>query len=93
MEDIKILLGNRIRFLRTQMDLSQEELALKAGLDRTYVTSIENGKRNVSIVNIERLATALEHSLSDFFDAKEFHRLPTYTTLSKVAEKGAKRYK
>lgn len=93
MKDIRILLGSRVRALRTQMDLSQEQLALKAGLDRTYVTSIENGKRNVSIINIERLAAALEHSLFEFFDSDEFKEIDAYNLLVKVAEKRPKKYK
>lgn len=60
--------GNRIRYLRTQMGLSQEKLALKAGIDRTYLAGIESGKRNATITSIEKIVTALEISLKDFFD-------------------------
>ncbi len=49
------------------------ELALLAELDRTYITSVENGKRNISIVNIEKIATALNISLTDFFNDAEFN--------------------
>lgn len=48
------------------------ELANLAGLDRTYITSVENGRRNVSIVNIERIAKALNVTLKQFFDHAEF---------------------
>ena len=60
--------GNRIRFLRNQMGLSQEKLALKAGMDRTYLAGIESGKRNATITSLEKIVDALEISLKDFFD-------------------------
>lgn len=47
-------------------------LAHLADLDRTYITSVENGKRNISIVNIEKICHALETTLSKFFSTKEF---------------------
>ena len=59
--------GNRIRELRNSMGLSQEKLALSADLDRTYIASVESGKRNISIVNLEKIVIALNCSLSDFF--------------------------
>lgn len=66
--DIKLLVGKRVRELRNSIGISQEELADLAGLDRTYITSVERGKRNISIVNIEKLAKALKVSLSEFFN-------------------------
>lgn len=65
--DIKLLVGKRVKELRNNLGISQEELADLAGLDRTYVTSVECGRRNISIVNIEKLAKALKVSLADFF--------------------------
>lgn len=65
--DIKILVGKRIRQLRNNLGLSQEELADIANLDRTYITSVECGKRNISIVNIDKIATALKVELNEFF--------------------------
>ena len=65
--DIKIAVGKRIKELRTKLGLSQEALADVAALDRTYITSVECGKRNISIINIEKIANALEVSLSEFF--------------------------
>lgn len=59
--------GNRIRELRNALGLSQEKLALAADLDRTYIASVESGKRNISIVNLEKIITALNCSFSDFF--------------------------
>ncbi len=65
--DIKLLVGKRVRELRNDIGISQEELADLADLDRTYITSVECGKRNISIVNIEKLANALQVSLKEFF--------------------------
>ena len=66
--DIKISVGKRVKELRNKLGISQEELADLAGLDRTYITSVECGKRNISIVNIEKLATALNVSIKEFFN-------------------------
>ena len=60
--------GNRIKYLRAQKGLSQEKLALKAGIDRTYLAGIENAKRNATLISIDKIVSALEVSLSDFFD-------------------------
>ena len=65
--DIRIAVGKRIKELRNKLGISQEELADIAELDRTYITSVECGKRNISIVNVEKLANALNVSLSVFF--------------------------
>lgn len=65
--DIKVLVGKRVKELRNRLGVSQEELADLAGLDRTYITSVECGRRNISIVNIEKLAKALKVSLAEFF--------------------------
>ena len=60
-------IGNRIRELRNQMGLSQEKFAQKIGMDRTYFASVELGKRNISIVNIVKIANGLDVSLSESF--------------------------
>jgi transcriptional regulator with XRE-family HTH domain len=65
--DIKSNIGQRIRELRLIKGISQEQLALRAELDRTYMTSVENGKRNISIQNIEKIIKALETTFEDFF--------------------------
>ncbi len=65
---IKDKVGNRIKELRSSRGISQEVLAHEAGLDRTYITSVERGKRNISIVNLEKIAIALNVSLSEFFN-------------------------
>lgn len=60
-------LGNRIRELRKQTGLSQEKFALSIGMDRTYFASVELGKRNVSIINIEKIAKGLNVTLAELF--------------------------
>ncbi len=72
--DIKEKVGLRIRQLRKQLVLSQEALALKADVDRTYVTDVENGRRNVSLEILERLIKALNISFTEFFNSKDFKR-------------------
>jgi transcriptional regulator with XRE-family HTH domain len=63
--------GQRIRELRNNQNLSQEKLALKAEIDCTYLAGIENGKRNISIINLEKIAKALEINMYDFFEFKK----------------------
>ena len=70
--DIKKKLGKRLRELRFAKKLSQEKFAFECGLDRTYIASIEQGKRNVSIVNIEKIAKACDISIFEFFNSNLF---------------------
>jgi len=72
--DVKLKIGQRIKVLREKSVMSQKDLAYAADLDRSYIASIENGKRNVSIINIEKIATALNVTLKDFFDDAEFDK-------------------
>lgn len=66
--DIRMVFGHRVRSLRKHQGLSQEQLALRCGLDRTYVGAVERGERNISILNIEKIAHALDVPLKDLFD-------------------------
>ena len=59
--------GDRVRELRRERGLSQEGLAHIADLDRTYVSGIERGLRNISLDNIHKLANALKVDISTFF--------------------------
>lgn len=68
---IQVRYGITVRKLRTQKRISQENFADICGLHRTYISDIELGKRNVSLENIDRIATALDMSLSDFFKEVE----------------------
>jgi transcriptional regulator with XRE-family HTH domain len=65
MEDIKIRFGRRLRELRLEKGWSQETLANLADIDRTYIPGIESGKRNVSIVILEKLSRSFEINISD----------------------------
>lgn len=66
--DIRERIGLRIKELRKSLSLTQEVLAFKATLDKTYVNEIENGKRNVSVINLEKIVFALETSIKEFFN-------------------------
>lgn len=59
--------GNRIKSLRTEQNISQEKLALKAELDRTYIAGVESGKRNLSIKSLDKIVKALDVTYRDFF--------------------------
>lgn len=70
--DVRKRLGERIRALRRERGLSQEVLGFRAKIHRTYIGAVERGKQNVSIVNIEKIARALNVSLTEIF--KPFSR-------------------
>lgn len=70
--DIKDKVGQRVRELRHDLGLSQEALANKAGVDRTYMTDVENGRRNISVEILEKILVALEVSFAQFFNAENF---------------------
>ena len=60
-------IGKRIKEIRSEKGISQEKLALKAELDRTYVAGVENGKRNPSIKSLEKIINALDTNFEYFF--------------------------
>jgi transcriptional regulator with XRE-family HTH domain len=65
--DIRIRFGRAIRRLREEQEINQEEAAERCGLHRTYYSGLERGVRNVSLVNIERVAKGLKTSLPELF--------------------------
>ena len=71
--DIKVNIGNRIKALREEANITQKDLSFSSDLDRSYIAGVESGKRNISIKNIERIAKALNISVKDFFDSNEFN--------------------
>lgn len=65
--DIRERFGFAVKSRREELGLTQEDLADKAGIHRTYLSDIERGTRNVSIINIERLANGLSLHISELF--------------------------
>jgi transcriptional regulator with XRE-family HTH domain len=68
-EQVKRRFGARLRTLRKARKFSQEAVALKASLDRSYLGRIERGEINVSLINIHRIADALEVGAGELFQA------------------------
>ncbi|MHC4496523.1 MAG: helix-turn-helix domain-containing protein [Planctomycetota bacterium] len=62
--------GSRIRELRAKRNHTQESLALKSGLDRTYINSVENGRRNISVQALEKIILALDYTFKSFFSCE-----------------------
>ncbi len=62
---ILTVFGQRVRSERLKLSLSQEELAEKAGLHRTYIGMIERAEKNITLINIEKIAKALEMSIDE----------------------------
>ena len=67
-KNILIKFGQRIRKIRQEKKISQEKLAFKAEMDRTYIGGIERGERNVSLINIIKIAKALEVAPKELFE-------------------------
>lgn len=70
-ENIQQQFGQKLRKLRLAAGLSQEKLALLADLDRTYISGVERGHRNISLINLQRIAVALNLSLSELLQFDE----------------------
>ena len=68
MTNINIKFGKRVRELRLEKGLSQEEFSYKADVHRTYIGMIERAEKNISLVNIEKIAKALGINIKDLFD-------------------------
>jgi DNA-binding XRE family transcriptional regulator len=66
-DEVKRRFGARVRKLRKALKLSQEKVALKAGIDRSYFGGIERGENNVSLINIEKIAEALGAETAELF--------------------------
>lgn len=59
--------GKKVRDIRKNKHLSQEELAFRASLHRTYIGMVERAEKNISLINIEKIAKALEVKIKDLF--------------------------
>ena len=66
-KNILIKFGERVREIRKEKELSQEELAHKADLHRTYIGMIERAEKNITLLNIEKIASALEVNIKELF--------------------------
>lgn len=66
--EINYIFGEAIKQVRLSRGLSQERLALKIGMDRTYYASVESGKRNVSLLNIKKISDGLEMKMAALFE-------------------------
>ncbi|MEI6434349.1 MAG: helix-turn-helix transcriptional regulator [Bacteroidota bacterium] len=73
--DVKEKIGHRIKELRIAANMSQKDLSYCADLDRSYIASVENGQRNISIVNIEKIAFALGVTMIEFFNTDKFENI------------------
>lgn len=67
-ENILIKFGERVRELRKEKGFSQEQLAFKADLHRTYIGMIERAEKNITIVNVAKIADALEVKINELFN-------------------------
>ena len=69
--DVRERFGTAVKFRREELELTQEALADRAGIHRTYLSDVERGSRNLSLVNIEKVAAALKMSMAALFAAVE----------------------
>ena len=67
MEDIKKLFGSNVKKYRLERNLSQEQLAEKSGLHRTYISAVERAERSISLDNIQKIALALNIEVDKLF--------------------------
>jgi len=72
--DFNELVGKRISTLRNKKNLSQQKFANEADIERSYLTHVEKGRKNISMKTLKKITAALNVSLKDFFDAKEFSK-------------------
>jgi transcriptional regulator with XRE-family HTH domain len=71
--DLKEKVGRRIKGLREERNLKQEDLAWQSNLDRTYMNHVETGKRNITLASLEKIVVdGLKLTLADFFNHESF---------------------
>lgn len=71
---MKVAIGERIAELRKAKKLSQQQFSYDADVERSYLTHVENGKKNISVETLLKITKGLGVSLKDFFDSKEFSK-------------------
>jgi transcriptional regulator with XRE-family HTH domain len=72
MENIKQKVGERIKYLRNDKNISQEEMANTAGMARGFISGVETGKRNITVETLGKILEVLEINYADFFNDKIF---------------------
>ena len=72
--DTKELVGSRIAYLRKKKKLSQQKFANEADIERSYLTHVEKGRKNISLNTLKKITIALGISLTEFFESKEFSK-------------------
>jgi transcriptional regulator with XRE-family HTH domain len=60
MDDLLLIVGQQIKAARTRLDMNQEELAKKCGMEKADISNIENGKRNISLLTLQKVTTAID---------------------------------
>lgn len=73
--DLTEKIGERITELRKAKKLSQQKFAYEADIERSFLTHIEKGRKNISVGTLQKITSALQISLKDFFDSKEFSKV------------------
>jgi transcriptional regulator with XRE-family HTH domain len=86
---VKKRFGTAVKSWRGHLRISQDELAWRAGLHRTYVSDVERGARNLSLISIEKLATALEISAATLFSTEGLGQAEPDTIAAKSVDKPA----
>ena len=76
MEEVRRALGRKVRKLRSELELSQEQLAERAGLHWTHISGIERGRHNLTLTTLCKVAVALRVSLSELFEGVGLHPRP-----------------
>ena len=72
--DMKVAIGERIAELRKAKNLSQQQFSYDAEIERSYLTHVEKGRKNISVETLLKITKALDISLKDFFNSKEFSK-------------------
>jgi transcriptional regulator with XRE-family HTH domain len=70
--EVNELIGKRITQLRKKKNLSQQKFAYEADVERSYLTHVEKGRKNISVNTLYKISNALGVSLNEFFNSKEF---------------------
>jgi transcriptional regulator with XRE-family HTH domain len=71
--DMKVAIGERIAQLRKAKKLSQQKFSYEAEIERSYLTHVEKGRKNISIDTLIKITDALEISFKDFFNCEPFN--------------------